>query len=274
MRRSLLAVCGFILFLGVAICRADAAAEICPAIVDSAPQRVAAGVYEYRLSAMSDRHVSGIIRLQTAKGWYNAVFSDVKLHEKPSQTINDNQVQLLMLNGFVSDPQYVQLPSDDPVSYAYVSQAHTSGETVFGWDKAGVMPCEPIPQAKATAAPATAAPPPSPGASIVQARTIDAPFTTTCDEPFAPLKPSVTPQLQLPYAFQNTYTTPPGGTTIVAVAADGKGSIIDAWVWQPSGTPMLDAAAVSEARRSTYSPARAFCRTVSDYYLFRVFWGN
>lgn len=273
MRRSLLAVCGFVLFLGVAICRADAAAEICPAVVDNAPQRVAAGIYEYRLSAMSDRRVSGIIRLQTAKGWYNAVFTDVQLHVKPSQTINDDQVRLLMLNGFVSDPLYVQLPTDDPVSYAYVSQAHTSGETVFGWDKSGVMPCEPIPQAQTSAVQPSPAPLP-PAASIVQARAIDSPFTGTCENPFSPLKPSSSPKLEMPAMFQNTYTMPPGGTTIVAVAADGKGSILDAWVWQPSGTPALDAAAVSEARRSTYSPARAFCRAVSDYYLFRVFWGN
>lgn len=253
--------------------RANAAAEICPATLDAAPQRVAAGVYEYRLSAMSDRSVTGIIRLQTPSGWYNAVFTGVKLHQKPAQTINDDQVQLSMLNALVSDPQYVKLPSDVPVSYAYVSQAQASGETVFGWDKAGVMPCEPIPQTQLNPAADPAAAPAS-STVIAQAHAIDTQFTTTCEKPFAQLKPSSSPQLQLPAMFQNMYTQPPGGTTIVAVAADNKGGIIDAWVWQPSGTPALDQAAVSEARRSTYAPARAFCRSVSDYYLFRVNWGN
>lgn len=272
MNRYLPVLLGFVLLFGLAVCRVDAAAEICPALIDSPLQRVGPGVYEYRLSAMSERGVTGIIRIQTPKGWYNALFQSVKLHQKPAETINDDQVHLLMLNAFVSDPQYVRLPDDTPVSYAYVSQARTSGETVFGWDKSGDMPCEPIPQPQSTAPPQAVAAATPPANAIVQARAIDSPFTSTCEKPFSPLKPIVTAPMQYPPIFENWYTALPTGTTIVAVAADNKGSILDAWVWESSGTPSLDAAAVSEARGSTYAPARAFCRSVSDYYLFRVNW--
>lgn len=250
---------------------AQAAAEFCPAMIEGTPQRVSAGVYAFQLAAMSERSVTGMAQFQTPQGWYTAAFNSVKLHEKPKQAVST--ANLYMLNSYISDQVYVKLPADVPISYAYVSQASTSGETFFGWDDKGTMPCEPVGLMDSTA---PAAPPPAPSATqtIIAAHTIAAPFGTACTRPLRKVSFKDAPPLKMPSMFSGGQTALQANPTIVAVAVDPSGAVVDDWVWQTSGTPALDEAAANEAHKATFGPAQAFCRNVPGYYLFHVYWNS
>jgi TonB family protein len=70
------------------------------------------------------------------------------------------------------------------------------------------------------------------------------------------------------FAHDN-FTQVPEGTAGVVVAVERDGSVVDAWLWESSGTPLLDRAAMDQARKSTFVPGRAFCRNVPGYFLLR-----
>lgn len=265
---ALLAVVTFGLVFMVTA-RAKAAAEFCPAMIEGAPQRVSAGVYELRLAAMSERSVTGMAQFETPQGWYTAAFASVKLHEKPKQAVS--QANLFMLNGYISDPVYVKMPADVAISYAYVSQASTSGETFFGWDSKGTMPCEPVGLMDSVPPPDPIATPSSHDA-IIAAHPIASPVGTACTRPLGKVTFKNAPPMKMPAMFQGGYTALQAKPTIVAVAVDPSGGVVDDWVWQSSGTPVLDDAAANEARKATFGPAQAFCRYVPGYYLFHVTW--
>lgn len=239
-------------------------------MIEGMPQHVSGGVYEFQLAAMSERTVTGMVRLKTPQGWYNAPFSAVKLHEKPKQAVSE--ANLYMLNGYISDPVYLQLPGDVPVSYGYVSQASTSGETEFGWDSKGTMVCDPV--AQMGSVPVTGISPPPAQSAVVAAHAIDSPFSDACTRSLGKVAVKEAPPLRLPSMFQGGDTALQANPTIVAVAVDASGGVVDDWVWQPSGTLALDDAAVNEARHTTYGPAQAFCKNVPGFYLFHVYWNS
>lgn len=59
-------------------------------------------------------------------------------------------------------------------------------------------------------------------------------------------------------------------TVLVAVAIDGDGSVLSTKIYKSSGNAKLDNAAITAARRSTYSPKVADCNPTRADYLFRV----
>jgi TonB family protein len=59
-------------------------------------------------------------------------------------------------------------------------------------------------------------------------------------------------------------------STVVEVAINPDGTLLDAWVWGPSGIPQFDAEALRAAKASTYTGARGYCRPVPGEYFFRV----
>jgi Gram-negative bacterial TonB protein C-terminal len=263
---------GTVLFAAlVAVCAAHAraAAEFCPASIVSGVAKVDAASYRFRLGAISDRTVSGFVRMQTDKGWFAAPFSGVAL-KATSQQHNDKGFAF-SYQDYLSDDIVIKFPAAVSVRYAYVSQAQTKGETLLDWDKEGSVTCLPTPvAAKATPAPAPALPPISKTAIAIAARAIDAPLDAKCDKPFADVELSKAGLLHVPSLFaHDNFTQVPEGTAGVVVAVERDGSVVDAWLWESSGTPLLDKAAMDQARKSTFVPGRAFCRNVPGYFLLR-----
>lgn len=258
-------------FLILAGGHARAAAEFCPATVAGTFTPVDASSYRFRLAAISERSVSGFIRIQTKSGWFNAPFTSVPL--KASAKGYDDEGMTFTHDDFVSPDILVQFPSPQEVIYGYVSQAQTKGETLLDWDKEGMVTCLPTPRDPAAKPAVKPAVLPALSASAVSltAKAIDPPFDGKCDDPSEPVHLASSPQLQIPSMFgRNDFTARPTGTAAVVVAVERDGSIVDAWPWETSGTPLLDKAVLEQARKSTFKPGRAFCLNVPGYFLMRT----
>jgi outer membrane biosynthesis protein TonB len=99
---------------------------------------------------------------------------------------------------------------------------------------------------------------------------IDAPFKVTCSEPFADVSVLKPGYFHYPAILgRDDPTARPTGVTVVVAAVDRDGTVLDAWVWEPIGTPMLDQAVVDEARKAIYTPGKAFCMNVPGYFVLR-----
>lgn len=248
--------------------RADALAEFCPATVLPQFDRVAPATYEFHLAAMSSRTVTGFVRLQTSKGWYNAVFQNVKLQQQPQRYLHDGNA--MVLNDYISDPQYVQLPADAPIIYGYVSQASATGDTLLGWDQEGTVTCAPTGK-QAKNAPKHSFDLSPPKTAPLQAHPIDSPFAAACKKPFTPIVITHLQPVEIPALLSSmTYSALPTGESIVAVALDRDGKVLDTWLWASSGVDAYDKTTLKAARETTYEPPHAFCETIPSYYLFRV----
>lgn len=248
---------------------AHAAAEFCPATLVSDPVMVNGNYARFRLGAISTRMVSGVVRLQTEKGWYAATFENVPF-KAMEQNYND-QGMTFSHEDYLSEDIMVKMPAGDPVVYAYVAKAQAKGDTFLNWDRFGEVDCWPTPfsprdkRNSARPMPALSKQP-----IALTASPIDAPFKMTCSDPFA----DVTVQQGGPFHYpailgRDDPTARPTGVTVVVAAVDRDGSVVDAWVWEPIGTPMLDQAVVDEARKTKYTPGRAFCVNVPGYFVLR-----
>jgi hypothetical protein len=261
--------CGIFVLAGTG--RARAAAEFCPATVAGNFTAVDSSTYRLRLAAISGRSVSGFIRIQTKQGWFNAPFTNVALAQATKSY--DDEGMTFTHSDFVSPDIVVRFPSPQVVLYGYVSQAQTKGETLLDWDKEGTVTCLPTPRDPKEKPPAKppVLPPLSRDAVMLTAKSIDAPFTETCAEPFAPVDVLRFATFHLPVLFgHDNFTAVPAGTTAVVVAVERNGSVVDAWLWETSGTPLLDSAALDRARKTTFKPGRAFCENVPGFMLLRT----
>lgn len=269
--KGLYALCVFSIVLACSTAGARAAAEFCPATVAGAFTQVDPSAYRFRLAAVSERSVSGFVRIQTKNGWYNAPFSGVPL--KASAKAYDDEGMSFTHDDFVSDDIVVHFPSPQRVLYGYVSQAQTKGETLLDWDKEGSVTCLPTardPKAEPPAKPA-ALPPLSTTALNLDAKAMDSPFEQKCEDESAPVRLAKSPPLQMPALFgHDDFTARPTGTAAVVVAVERDGSVVDAWLWETSGTPLLDNAVLDQARKSTFTPGRAYCLDVPGYFLMRT----
>jgi len=249
--------------------RAQAAAEFCPATLVSAPVAVDANSVRFRLGAISSRNVSGVVRLQTAKGWYAATFDNLafKLVE---QSYSDQGFPFSH-EDYLSEDIVVKLSVAAPVLYAYVAQAVAKGDTFLNWDRYGLVACSPTPfSPKDKANSARPMPPLSKTPIQLPALPIAAPIQGTCSEPFDDVRVIKPGPFHYPAILgRDDPTARPTGVTVVVVAVDRDASVVDAWVWEPIGTPMLDQAVVDEARKAKYSPGKAFCENVPGYFVLR-----
>lgn len=269
---KLLAAVACVLCVFAAQARARAAAEFCPATVVGGFTQVDASSFRFRLGAISERTASGFLRFQTENGWYNAPFTGVPF--KASTKMYDDEGMTFSHADYVSDDMVVRFPAaQQHVLYGYVSQAQTSGETVLDWDKQGSVTCLPTPRDAKPKPPARppALPPLSKTAIAVTAKPIDSPFGEKCDDPFASVQLTQAPRLQMPALFgPDDFTARPTGTSAVVVAVDQTGGVVDEWLWETSGTPLLDNAVLAQAQKSTFKPGRAFCENVPGYFLLRT----
>ncbi len=248
--------------------KAQAAAEFCPAAIIGGVAKVDAVSYRFRLGAISERTLSGFARFQTDKGWFNAPFSGVTLHQFSAQ--HNDEGFAFSHEDYLSDDIIVKFPQAVNVLYGYVSQAQTKGETLLDWDKEGSVTCLPTPVSNKPPRAAPALPPMTKNAMTLTARGIDPPFDSKCPDPSADVQLSKAEPLHIPALFSHdNFTQVPSGTAAVVVAVERDGSVVDAWLWESSGTPILDQAAMDQARKSTFTPGRAFCRNVPGYFLMR-----
>lgn len=267
--KYVLTACFALALSAFCVSHARAAAEFCPASIPGGVVRVNANSYRLHLGGISSRTVSGFLRLQTDKGWYAAPFSGVTL--KPMSQQHNDQGFAFSYQDYLSDDIVVKFPAAVSVTYAYVSQAQTKGETLLDWDKEGSVTCLPTPVSLKKAVSAqTAAPAPASNAITLSVKAIDAPFDTKCANPSGDVQLNKAGPLHIPSLFaHDNFTQVPEGTAAVVVAVERDGSVVDTWLWESSGTPLLDEAAMNQARASTFTPGRAFCRNVPGYFLMR-----
>lgn len=253
----------------VATLRAKAAAEFCPATLVSPPSALDASTIRFRLGAISPRAVSGTVEIQTKSGWYAANFTTLPF--KPLVQAYRDQGMSFTHEDYITDDIVVKLPDATTVQYAYVSQAEAYGDTFMNWDRFGSVTCSPTPfSPRDKSNPSRPMPPLSAHPIQLVAVPIVPQTFPTCADPFE----DVTLLRAGPFSYPAMYghdepTARPIGTTVVVVAVDRDGSIVDTWVWESAGTPLLDQSVLAEAKKSTFKPGKAFCENVPGFFVLR-----
>lgn len=270
---------------------ASAMVEFCPAHLDYArvgPDNAGdqpGALYGFNLSALGTRTLAQTtLAFDTSAGWFTvdvpAVTLDAKERHYHSATVS------FMRRDYVSPAMYVRFPQDVTINHAWVYSASAQDDGPFGWQTKGNVACDPPAvespqQAKralyrssetfytlADADGDKLSQVPRAGSLVIPAVSSKPLESAACAEPFSVpvVKIQAVPRYPEVARDQNAGE----GTVSVQVALSGDGSLLDAWVWGPSGNTAFDEAAVRAARQSTYSGARAYCRDVPGRYFFRV----
>ncbi len=272
--------------------RANAEVEYCPALVHVAPVAVATPVpgataspttdFGLRLQAESARTVSGVVAMHAPDGWYQVSIPPTKL--LPVVQTWRSSFSTYTRNVYESSPVYVRFAKPITVASAFMLQATTSGENVFGWDKRGTVPCDAEPDA--LDAP-TAKPQPVPNSTdglihpnheVEHAPPIGTPMIVSqrlslqmpvCNVPFASARATkvAVPVYPPSLARDGDLTR---REALIAVAISASGIVDDAWVFESSGRRAMDVSALQAAAASTYAPGRAFCQNVPGIYTFHA----
>ena len=152
----------------------------------------------------------------------------------------------------------VVFPQAVSVRHAWITTAQTHGDQIFDWDAHGTVTCEPPADFAASKYPNKTTTTPA------------APFpSANCAQPFVnatvtfPVQPDF-PELVRNEGFSGV------AISIIAIAVDPQGKLVDAWIWAKTGYPAIDEAALKAAQQSKYSGATSYCRPVSGTYLFRA----
>lgn len=257
---------------------AHANSELCPASVESI-QRVggpSSNIFSLSLSAQGPRSVSGTIIIRSGDAWYRA--------SVPSTALTKNDLQWtdeflsFTQSDYSSAPIYVRVPAAAETAFAYVERVTSSGDAEFGWDAKGRVDC---PVSGGFGVPAKYKPPvtltnprsdllqvPSASVAVIDAVPIAAPGSLACATPFAAATVSQAVPPVFPYGER--FPGFRGAMTIVTVVVGADGSLIDAFVFVPSGHHDIDAAALEAARESTYQAGTAFCAPAPGLYNFRA----
>jgi hypothetical protein len=275
-------------FVGLAaLCtvRALAVAEFCPATIGPAHQVKDGGgtLYSTTLGAEAPRSVTADVEAQTENGWYQfsipetAIVQQAARYRTSQLTFTRNESSSTLL--------YVRFPQGaGNVIRWWITDAISSGDSAMGWDEKGKVGCSPYAQGSAPAPdPAMLkqyqgfvaerlGPPlldydrmPGTGDAVLTIAPAVA-QELSCDKPFS----NSTVSHPVSPAWPLTYTTAVALQTLVRVDVNPDGSVVDAWVFQPSGIRAFDNSAVDAARRSTYTAGRAFCEPAPGIYLFRA----
>ena len=278
----------FLVALGAACgARALAVAEFCPARIGPAHVVKDGGgsLFSTTLNAEGPRSITADVEVQTENGWYAFSIPTMAIVQQPVKYAT-SQVTFTR-NESSSAVFYVRFPGEaGKVLRWWVADAVSSGDALMGWDQKGKVQCPPYsPAFIPGAAPDPAvlkryqafvaqrvSPPapdydrmPSPSDVVLTATRAVAP-SFSCAKPFSnsSVLHAVAPNWPL------GYTTSVELETLVEVAVGADGSLVDAWVFQPSGARAFDYAALDAARRSTYAAGRALCAPAPGTYLFRA----
>jgi TonB family protein len=104
-------------------------------------------------------------------------------------------------------------------------------------------------------------------ATRASASEIDVTRPASCDVPNVPATTLDGVPPETPVIAANLHLT---GTTVVEVNLDAHGTVVGATVAVPSGSPILDRAALAAAEASSFRPERRDCLPVAGSYLFDV----
>jgi TonB family protein len=265
---------------------ADAAAELCPAVVQRmVPVGVASNApsatFTYDLQAKTARSIAdAAIVADTDDGWYRWNIVDVAM-PLGTETVHTSKSSY---NHDVSRSAQlsVTFPATLNVRHAWITSARATNEGIIGWEKVGEFACE-VPSyetrgpktpelARAQSHAASPWPSPSPAATAIPAPFgVDAiavraamPFASMdCEEPFHPGGIRDIHQPSFPHSENGNY-----GTARIAVQIDEVGTIIDASIDSSSGNRAFDSVALDAARKSAYVGAISYCQAVRIEYVF------
>jgi TonB family protein len=269
---------GFCLVLAV-VCRgrAQAITEYCPAEVGMFHavdhDDASLSLYAFTLSAESARSVGGTVLVDSNGGWFVVQFPPAQL---TAHTYNyaSNYVRFTRTE-YESEPIYVRFPLAVKVENAYLAQARSTGDQLFGWDARGDVSCVGI-DSMVTDTPWIKsrlqilnpridldAQPPA-GATVANASATSAP-NPACTQPTAESTITKAASPVFPPQDQGRTTS---ASVYIKVAISAAGKVDDAWVYYPSGSKSLDAAALAAAKASTYQARVWRCQPVPGIYLF------
>ncbi len=281
----------FIAYLTATHGTARALAEFCPAKMSSVHVVANGGgsLYSATLGALSPRSVQADIEAQTENGWYSFAIPSIAITQQ--EITYKSSTVTFTRNESTSPLFYVRFPSDaGKVLRWWVTDATSAGDTVMGWDAKGKVTCPPLasltPVIK-VGKPGVAAP--TQGSDALRARRVT-PGRVDYDRTPGPedvvrnaIAGAPAQDLSCAVPFAQTSVTraiapvwPMGYATrvpieaLVRVVVDAKGTLADAWVWQPSGGGAFDDAALASAKASFYAPGTAFCAPAPGDYLFRA----
>jgi hypothetical protein len=278
----------------VTVCRAPATAatEFCPArlihIGTKSSDRAAATQY-YQLEAFTGRVVEGTIIADTDAGWFTWTQQPVRLTRTTYTSVSvgrrefDPPSMKVSFHEADSAELTVVFPRPVAVRHAWMTTARTHGDQIFNWDAQGMVTCEPPDFARPKypilgtttttrtpqAGDETPAPAPQPAVAVASTPPFPA---ANCAQPFVSAAVTDIPQLDFPEILQGQVIGD-AATSLVAVAVDSHGKLIDAWIWGTSGYPAMDDEAIRTARRSTYIGATSYCRPANGTYLFQADFG-
>lgn len=256
---------------GLAAFAAARADEICPAEVRHLPMAgtEAPGTYDLALIAETPRTVVAEWAAYTDHGFLTATLPPLRLEEDagPSGPGTDFKVR--------SRTFAIQLPAGTKVYESWLRAATvTNGDA--NWVNAGRFVCyppsgdplaKPRPVDRHWQMPVPMAPPNPTFPAIVP---VDAPNLerVDCPHPFVNATVPTVPEMKMPINAIGP------GTVAVEVIVDPAGRLVDAIPYGSSGENVLDAAAIKEARGSTYTAPIAFCRPVFGRFTFLASFGE
>lgn len=265
-------------FLLLAVCRVQAAPlELCPAQTNAAvplhhahenPEGVADTQFGLVLHGEQARTVAGTLTILSTDKLFTVPFAPVALAPVVYHA-QSARGELFHYTTFESAPVYFSLPQAGPVDAVWISSASAEGAapTACPALPASAKP-SPVQQIRYTggftADQIVATAPASPPAAVYAGA---APMQG-CAHAFVYAKATALVTPDFPIAARDQGFT--GGTTLVRIVLDERGSIRDATVLAGTGYAMIDNAALRAARISRYDPALLMCKAVPGVYAFRA----
>jgi hypothetical protein len=238
--------------------RAEARTEFCPASL----------WYRPAIPATTDGHSTGLVfglvagaarTIVTAKiiadtdgGWYTWDVANVPLTERTNKEAESTR-------------QVVTFGKAVFVRHAWVVQARTLGDALYGWDAVGDAACG-IPSFGHAASYAPLPAQSAQGFPTQAATSIASPYTTNCSHPFMEATVNHPVQPRYPaFAARGVWYS-----SEVEVQLGDADNLLNAWVYKTSGNREMDHSTLAAALASTYNSAVAYCQKANGDYLFRA----
>jgi len=253
--------------------RAYAMTELCPAqAVTFTPQEAASGsaaTYTYAVSAMTPRTLSATLLADTDHGWFTWTVRNVELVKTHVTLTNQGRSIVVKYVAADSPRLTVTFPQAVVLRHAWVSDASTTGEKVFGWDSRGDFRCRvpdfgqgKVQNGELRVADDLPAPPPP-----ALAEPAPAPFpAATCAKPFVDAGAEAL-HPEFPDSLRERGDIAWPLVVMVYVTIDENGHLIDASILAKSGYELVDAEALRAARQSSYYSGTSYCQHVPGSYV-------
>jgi hypothetical protein len=242
---------------------ADAMVEQCPAHASelhASAKTADATLFTYTVDALSQRTVDATLIADTNRGWF--AWSVARVPLASVTRMDQAGTWPVPYKAWSSSELGVAIPGDVVVKHAWVTNARATGETTFNWDAKGSIACDvpgfdapPSPVPAQSSAPAIASLPAGTPVATATAAPFDIP---TCDKPFVAAAPLTGPALN-PAALGGLNNGLAAEATVIDVAVDGAGNVLDAWV-KGSTHSAFDRLALTGALQSKYTGAVSYCR--------------